>query len=418
MNILPKRKLRIFSPLIFFSVIVFLISLHDGIISYVTPVILNNRYSNTLFVGSILSISSFFGIFFNFFITKFFPNKGYKFFTFWMLVFAITTALILIFIPKYLFPLVIAMITWSTYYEFRNYSKYNFVEKFLPPNKNAHAWSTMSIFQSLAYMIGPAIAVYLFAERINSSLLFALLMTSLASVLFLFFETKFGKKKDDEKSDREIRSLFDEVKVTHVLTRKIWPLVTFSFALTLLDASFWTIGVLFSESLRSQHPAGGLFLTMYGLPAILTGLAAPRIYSYLGKKRTAFLAGIFAGVLMVCISLLKNVYLTLGMVFLIAFFSGIAFILIYATFEDYITRLDGDGNNMVSIGQISQNIAYVLGPIFFGMVSKDGNYGHSFIAAGEILIFFSVLALVTVPRKIKMPHKEIANIIEKVLDEI
>jgi len=134
-DLLPKRKFRLFSPLIFFSVIIFLISLHDGIVSYVTPVILNNRYSNTLLVGSILSISSFFGIFFNIFITKFFPHKGYKFFTFWMLVFALITALILIFIPKYLFPLVVAMITWSVYYEFRNYSKYNFVEKYLPPNK-------------------------------------------------------------------------------------------------------------------------------------------------------------------------------------------------------------------------------------------------------------------------------------------
>lgn len=416
MEILPKRKFRLFTPLIFFSIVVFLISLHDGIISYVTPVILNNRYSNTLFVGYILSISSFFGIFFNIFITKFFPHKGYKFFTFWMLVFAITTALILIFIPRYLFTLVIAMITWSVYYEFRNYSKFNFVEKYLPPNKNAQAWSTMSIFQSLAYMTGPAIAVYLFANKIRSSLTFALLATLTASVLFLLFEIKFAKRKRDDKSDREIRSLFDEVKVTHVLTRKIWPLVTFSFALTLLDASFWSIGVLFSESLRLKHPAGGLFLTMYGLPAILTGLTAPRIYSYLGKKRTSFIAGVFAGVLMICISLLKNVYLILGMVFLVAFASGIAFILIYATFEDYITRLDGDGNNMVSIGQISQNVAYVLGPIFFGIVSKDGNYGHSFIAAGEILIFFSILALITVPRKIKMPHKEIKEIVEKVFD--
>lgn len=416
MEILPKGKFRLFTPLIFFSIVVFLISLHDGIISYVTPVILNNRYSNTLFVGSILSISSFFGIFFNIFITKFFPHKGYKFFTFWMLIFAITTALILIFIPRYLFTLVAAMITWSVYYEFRNYSKFNFVEKYLPPNKNAQAWSTMSIFQSLAYMTGPAIAVYLFANKIRSSLTFALLATLTASVLFLLFEIKFAKRKRDDKSDREIRSLFDEVKVTHVLTRKIWPLVTFSFALTLLDASFWSIGVLFSESLRLKHPAGGLFLTMYGLPAILTGLTAPRIYSYLGKKRTSFIAGIIAGVLMICISLFKNVYLILGMVFLVAFASGIAFILIYATFEDYITRLDGDGNNMVSIGQISQNIAYVLGPIFFGIVSKDGNYGHSFIAAGEILIFFSVLALITVPRKIKMPHKEIKEIVEKIFD--
>jgi len=397
-----------------------LISLHDGIISYVTPVLLNNRYSDTLFVGTILSISSFFGIFFNVLVTKFFPHKGYKFFTTWMLIFAFVTALILLFLPKALIPFVIAMITWSVYYEFRNYSKYDFVEKFLPSQKNAQAWSVMSIFQSTAYMVGPVIAMYFLSRSSSSTLKISLLIISLAVVSFLSFQKLFGKKEDGN-SSREIRSLFSEVKVTHVLTRKIWPLVVFSFSLTLLDVSIWTIGVLYSEKLRSVSSLGGLFITMYGLPAILTGLITPRIYGALGKKRTAFVAGIGAGLSLISLGFLQNIYLILGAVFVSALFSGIAFILMSATYEDFVTRLGGDGNNMVSIGQISQNLAYALGPMFFGLVSKDGNYGHSFIAGGEILVACSIFAILVVPRKIKMPHKEIREIvdrIEKALDKI
>ena len=397
-----------------------MISLHDGIISYITPVLLNNRYSDTLFVGTILSISSFFGIFFNVLVTKFFPHKGYKFFTTWMLIFAFVTALILLFLPKALIPFVIAMITWSVYYEFRNYSKYDFVEKFLPSQKNAQAWSVMSIFQSTAYMVGPVIAMYFLSRSSSSTLKISLLIISLAVVSFLSFQKLFGKKEDGN-SSREIRSLFSEVKVTHVLTRKIWPLVVFSFSLTLLDVSIWTIGVLYSEKLRSVSSLGGLFITMYGLPAILTGLITPRIYEALGKKRTAFVAGIGAGLSLISLGFLQNIYLILGAVFVSALFSGIAFILMSATYEDFVTRLGGDGNNMVSIGQISQNLAYALGPMFFGLVSKDGNYGHSFIAGGEILVACSVLAILVVPRKIKMPHKEIREIIdriEKALDKI
>lgn len=337
-----------------------------------------------------------------------------------MLIFAFVTALILLFLPKALIPFVIAMITWSVYYEFRNYSKYDFVEKFLPSQKNAQAWSVMSIFQSTAYMVGPVIAMYFLSRSSSSTLKISLLIISLAVVSFLSFQKLFGKKEDGN-SSREIRSLFSEVKVTHVLTRKIWPLVVFSFSLTLLDVSIWTIGVLYSEKLRSVSSLGGLFITMYGLPAILTGLITPRIYGALGKKRTAFVAGIGAGLSLISLGFLQNIYLILGAVFVSALFSGIAFILMSATYEDFVTRLGGDGNNMVSIGQISQNLAYALGPMFFGLVSKDGNYGHSFIAGGEILVACSVLAILVVPRKIKMPHKEIRETIdriEKALDKI
>jgi MFS family permease len=417
-NLLPKKKVKIFSPLLVFSLIVFFISLHDGVISYITPVLLNLTYNNTLLAGSILSISSFFGIFFNIFITKYFSKKSYKFFTFWMIIFAFITTLILMLSPRLLLPFIVAMITWSTYYEFRNYSKYNFVEKFLPSQKNAQAWSTMSIFQSMAYMLGPAIAIYLYSRNPNQPFIASMIIISLASLFFIGFQKIYSKKKIEDGSKEEIRSIFDEVKITHILSKRIWPLVVFSFALTLLDVSFWTIGVLFSEQLRSQNQIGGLFVSIYTSAAIITGIVTPRIYGHLGKKRTAFVAGLIAGILLIFLAAINNVYLILIMVFIISLFSGVAFILTYATFEDYVTRLDGNGYNMISIGQISQNVAYVLGPIFFGLVSKDGNLGHSFIAAGEILIFLSIVALAVVPRKIKMPHKEIAKIIEKVIDEI
>ena len=310
------------------------------------------------------------------------------------------------------------MITWSTYYELRNYSKYNFVEKFLPSKENAKAWSIMSIFQSSAYMIGPIIAVYFISKNLKSPLFASLLITSFATISFLLFQILYKKKGEIDRNSERNRSLFEDVKITHILARRVWPLVMFSFALTLLDVSFWTIGVLYSEKLRVQNPIGGMFITMYGLPAILTAMIAPKIYGRLGKKRTAFVIGILSGCALISLALFKDVYVILGTVFVIAMLSGISFILTYATFEDFITRLDGTENNMVSIGQISQNVAYVIGPIFFGLISKDGNFGHSFIAAGEILILFSILALAVVPRKIKMPHKEIARIVEKVLDEI
>jgi len=415
MKILPVVKNTTFSPLVLFSLIIFFVSLNDGIISYITPVILNDRYNDTLIVGSILSISSFFGIFFNLFVSKFFPYKNYKFFVSWMLLFAILTPISLMILPKALVPFIFIMIIWSIYYEFRNYSKYDFVNRFLPSKMNAEAWSVMTTFQSTAYMLGPVIAFLLINKSASSVLQGTLVIITIAVFSFLIFLQRFKKRQGKIIHHHGIRSLFKEVKIIHILASKIWPLALFTIALTLLDVSFWTMGVLYSEELRSQNEIGGLLLTVYCLPAMVVGFITPKIYGAFGKKRTAFIAGLLAGLGLLVIGSLENVYLILVTVFFTSAFSNIAFILIFATFEDYVTRLDGEGNNLVSINQISQNFAYASGPFLLGLISQGGNFGLSFTVTGGILMFFSLLALILVPRKVKMPHKALAMELAKEL---
>lgn len=299
------------------------------------------------------------------------------------------------------------MIVWSIYYEFRNYSKYDFVKKFLNPNKNAEAWATMTMFQSTAYMLGPIVAIFLISKSFTASLVGSLIIVLISTLSYLLFKSAFSKKVDKNKIS-EARSFFKELKIIHILARRIWPLVLFTFSLTLLDVSFWTMGVLYSQELKSQNEAGGLFVTIYCLPTILVGIITPRIYGFLGKKKTAFVAGILAGLGLLSVGIFNNIYMILGAVFFSAFFADISFILIFATFEDYVTRLDGEGNNLVSIGQISQNFAYVIGPILLGLLSAGGNFQMAFKVSGLVLFFVSLLAIAVVPRKIKMPHKEIS----------
>ncbi len=411
-KILTAQKLKIFTPLSIFSLIIFFVSLHDGIISYITPIILNDRYNDSLIVGSIISISSFFGIFFNFLIAKFFPKKDYRFFISRMIFFAFITPLSYLLLPRKLIPFALIMITWSIYYEFRNYAKYNFVEEFLPPQKNTDAWSVMSVFQSLAYSLGPILAFLLMSKSVNSALIGSMIIVIMSGITYIAFEKNHPKRKKYQ-SEPQIRSLFKGLKIINIIAKRIWPLVLFTAALTLLDVSFWTVGVLYSEKLRMQTEVGGLFLTMYTLPFISISPIVSKIHEPLGKKRTAFISAILAGLGLIIFSLLKNVYLILVMVLITAIFSNIAFILIYATFEDYITRLDGEGNNLVSIGQISQNFAYAVGPIFLGYISRNENFELSFRVTGLILIAFSLLAIVSVPRKIKMPRKQIAAELNK-----
>jgi len=66
--------------------------------------------------------------------------------------------------------------------------------------------------------------------------------------------------------------------------------------------------------------------------------------------------------------------LILVMVLITAIFSNIAFILIYATFEDYITRLDGEGNNLVSIGQNFTKFRLRSRTNILGYISRNENF--------------------------------------------
>lgn len=408
-------KIKVYLPLIAFSFIIFLVSLHDGIMSYMAPVIIQDRVKDAFLVGLILATSSLFGMFFDFIIAKFFSFKNYVFFMIWTLIFAICFPLIFLFLPRNLLPFVFAMIVWSVYYELRSYSKFDFVHKFLPVQKNTEAWAIMTIFQSASYMLGPAVTVFLLAKHTDLPLYASLALTSASIFLFFIFVASYGRKHTKEISNGEKpRSIWKELRILKILTKRIWVLVIFGFTTTLLDVAFWTTGVLYAEKLRAESKWGALFLVFYCLPTIFVGWIIPYIYKPLGKKRTSFIGGIFAGICLVLIGLTKNIFIILGLVFLTSIFINVANILLFAVFEDYVTRLDKAGNDLVSIGQLSGNLAYTLGPIFLGLVVKFAGFGWSFILTGLILSFSAVYALLVVPRKIKMPQRELVEVLRSI----
>ena len=69
-----------FSPLIIFSLIMFLVSLSDGIMSYVAPIYIEKFVSSSFVMGLIISFSSLIGIVCDFLFSKWFPDKPYTFF--------------------------------------------------------------------------------------------------------------------------------------------------------------------------------------------------------------------------------------------------------------------------------------------------------------------------------------------------
>ena len=413
MNV-PAPKARLYIPLVVFSFIIFLVSLHDGIMSYMAPVIVSDRLHDPFLVGLILATSSLFGMFFDFIIAQFFALKNYIFFMMWTLIFAISFPLIFLFLPRNLVPFVFAMVVWSVYYELRSYSKFDFVHKFLPVQKNTEAWAVLTIFQSVSYMLGPAVTVFLLSKNTNLPLYASLMITTVSIFCFFIFISAFGKHHiKTEATGEKPRSFWKELSIFKILTKRIWVLVIFNFTTTLLDVAFWTTGVLYAEQLRHTSSMGGLFLVLYCFPTMFIGWIVPYIYKPLGKKKTSLIAGIFAGLFLALIGITKSIPVILGLVLLVSIAVDIANILLFAVFEDYVTRLDETGKDLVSIGQFSSNLAYTVGPIILGLIVKLFGFGMSFVFTGVIVLASAVYGLLVVPRKIRMPHVELGRVLKE-----
>jgi len=304
------------------------------------------------------------------------------------------------------------MVVWSAYYEMRGYSKYNFVHNFAETKNHIKAFSITNTAQWLAYMLGPLLAVYLIGKSDNIALQACLIIIAIAVWIYFVFSrvaSKPGRKLQNEYKNKSAKA---ELKIFSLLFKTTAPLVAFNIVLVLLDVTFWSTGILFAEELRKGSQAGGFFMTIYGLPALFVGLIAPKLPKRFGKKRISYALGILAGISLTLIGTFSNVLVILTATFIAAVFSSIVFILMDSVFEDYVARLKTEGNDIVSVNQIATNFAYAVGPIMLGYISKEFNYGATFIFSGVLLVVISIIAFVFTPRKIKMPHRIINSILD------
>jgi len=400
------------SPIIGFSLVIFFLALADAVMSYMAPVLVEKTLNDPVLVGLVLSISSFLGMALDLLIAERFAHKSFKFFLTKALFFAVLFPIsFLIFPAKFQF-FVISMFIWSVYYEFIGYSKYNFVHKYVHLKDHTNAWSTLVTFGSLAYMIGPGIAVLLIQKFTDLPLYAAIVLIAFSSILYFLLERSTSKKRTERTLViNEKRSLLKELGILKTLIRRLWILVLFSLTTTLMDVLMWTIGVLYTEELRKTSFMGDWLLVVYGLPALFTGLLASKLKTDIGKKKTAFTVAASAGLCLVFSGLSTNVSLILVFVFLMSAFYGISVILIDSAFQDYVARANVVGNDIVSILQFAHNVSYSFGPILLGVAAKYLGFGRTFQLVGVIVVVVSALSFLLIPRKIKMPQNEIRSVI-------
>jgi MFS family permease len=395
------------APLLFYGVIIFLIYLADGIMSYVAPILIEAHVSNTLLMGFIISSSSLVGITCDFFFPELFKHKRQFFFLTSAVGLALFFPLSLLLFSHSVVTFIAAMAIWGIYFEFLVFSNFYFVHTFVEHSHHSFAWGLITVFRSIGMMISPLIASSLLHEAPSYPLLTAMVFLVLAAWLAVFFRWSFPQRKHLSVEEPAKKNVTHQLRVWLILLKKIWPLYSFIFALFVLESSFLTIGVLLAEDMMTVSYWGKLLIVAYLLPTLFTGLIVEKVTLNFGKKKTAFWSGVLSGALLSLSVFVHQPVFFVGLILISSLFSSLAMPAILGAIQDYVTRLETSRGELVGLQNSAGSLAYILGPILAGAIATAVGNKTTLAVVGSLLLVISMINLVVVPVKILLPQQEL-----------
>ena len=398
-----------------FCSIIFFYYLADGIVSYINPVYMEGHLPSPAVMGTVMSFSSLVGFVCDLIFPKLFRHQNFWFFLRSLLMVAVSLPLIMIWFPASIGTFLLAMTVWGIYYELGVFTNFNFVHGFTKVGQHAEAWGLLYVFKALAYTLGPLLAIWLIDQGEVVPYWGGIISLLMAGVAVAVLKSKYARqlKNHGTLSRDSAISVKVETKVWWLLIKKVWPLYWFLLSLFLLDSSFWTIGTLFSEQLRTQSWVGGLLLSAYELPSLFFGFLAGNFARRWGKKRSAFGTSIMAGLLLAATGMVNRVEMLVGLVFLASTSLAIAWPEIYGTFEDYVSRLGVLKSDMIGLQASAGSLAYIGGPMIAGWLASGLGEQMSLAGLGWYLAGVSLVLLVIMPRKIRLPQGQLQQVLTK-----
>ena len=387
--------------------------LGDTTIGYIVPVIMTEHLQSPALMGIVFAASSAIGLVIDLLLPQFLPNKDFRFFAPATFVVALFFPLLFLTLPSSIWSFLLAMAVWGLYYELARFSHFSFIHQTLKPAQHDMGWGVLQAFQSLILLVAPILSISLlnYHENFPFGASIAFFLIGLAGYVLL--RKSFNQKKTEvlaENQPKHPTNRFHEIRVWLVFMKKIWPLYLFLLGLTLLDSSFWTMGALLSEELRDQSFLGNFVITAYIFPSVFMALIARQIARPWGKKKTAFVTAAIGTLILALGGLFVSGSSFVLVILAASFFLSISFPEMYAVFEDFVARLNHNGNDMVGLEGSATSLGYVIGPILAGFLSTYIGYQKTLMSFAFIFFVTAIVAFLKVPSKVRLPQKELETI--------
>lgn len=403
------------SQLLMYASLLAMLMLGDGVMSYIMPVMIEETVSNQLIMGLILGFSSIVGIVCDFLFARWLRGVGFSVIARRALAAAVMFPILILVFGTQTWVFLLAMAVWGIYYELAMFSNYHFVDEVVPLDQQPLVWGFISSVWSLAWFIAPLLAALLFDYFVQGPLLLALGFYLVAFGIFAILQSRLKKPSSvPEQNIYKQTHPLQELQVWQLLFKKLWPVFIFSLIATLVMSGFWSIGALLAEELGERSRLGLVFFSAWTAPPLVFGLMAGPVMKRLRKKKTAFLFGVIAGLLLLPLVWVDSIWLIIICTFLSSVAYSISYPGIDAAVQEYVHKLGPVGNDLIGLQSSSSSFAYIFGPIVAGgLATLVGNQSALGILGG-VLALAGTIGLFVVRREIRLPHEALHQLLHDV----
>ena len=404
----PSAPVSPHNPVFIVAGMVFFFVLFDGILSYLVPIVITDNGFSATQMGLILGSSSVAGVIFDFWLCRFITDTQYRRIFFLMFLLAAAFPLFL-FGGHSAWTYILAMIVWGFYYDLYDIGELDFVGRTIAPEQHASSFGVLRVFDGLGYLLAPLFASALLILAGVGGLLWALLGLFFVIALFFFGVLALAErgKTQEPMHHRQLPNLstLAEFSLWERIGKILAPVLFFTFVMNVIDATFWTIGPLISESLSAQGASsfeGGLFMMAYMLPLLFVGWFVGRFTGRFGKKRTAFVALGVGSAALIALPLLSGAFGLIGASFIAGICFAFAWPAINGTYADYVSEALDIEREISTLQDAATNFGYIVGPVLAGITADALGYAMTFSVLGVIGLAVALLLIIMTPRSLDL----------------
>lgn len=379
-------------------------TMYDGVVSYVTPIAMEQRGFSMTMIGIIYGTSSITGALFDFLICKFMKRADFR--RIFLILFAICSVYpLILWQASGIGMFLVAMAFWGIYYDLLGFGTFDFIGRFTKRDRHASSFGLMSMFRAVGEVLAPLVVGFVVADRLDVrpfALSWLFLGIGFAFLLVLLYV--YRRRKPFVATSRlrvSRKSLFCELHLWRVFGRPMLPVLVLTFFLFVVDGFFWTLAPLFAEN-ADLGGFGGVFLSAYILPSLLVGWFVSSITKRFGKKRTAFTGMLIGALLLSLFAFTPGPFLKVLLVFAASLCISVSYPAMNAAYADYISEAAHVEPEIEGLSDFSVNIGYVVGPVMAGILSDVFSIPAAFSLVGIVGAVLAVFLLLFTPRSINL----------------
>jgi MFS family permease len=383
------------------SLMLFFWSIFDGIITYVTPlVITESGYSNTI-MGIIIGSSSIAGALFDFLLSKYLQTSSWR--RLYLIMFAVCFVYpLILWQSKIIFIYLIAMALWGLYYDLLSFGNFDFVSREMQTDENASSFGVMGVFKSAGYLLAPLIVGLVIAEFVDwKPFVLAWIFLIIAFIIFIGFYLQ-GKKrgvKQERLPRYRPKGFLVEINLWKKIGKILLPFLSFTMLMSMHDSFFWTIGPILSQTFVDFKPLDGLFLTAFSLPPLIVGWFVDKFQNFLGDKAN-FKSYIISSIFLISFAFFRNPLVLLFIILISSTFSTFTWAIEQGMYADRIEDAFNREKEIAGLVDFSVNLGYIFGPILAGFLSDKVGYFNTFALLGIFGLLVTLILSKISPRKI------------------